>query len=513
MQAGLFSAVSSAFIIDVQSKLEPDPNETTAAYMQVLIHAVNGTLFPDADPNAVTWAGPPPGVVVVQSLLYASLATSLFASFLAMLGKQWINRYLRNRGGSAVDKSRNRQRKLDGLEGWRFYLVIEALPVMLQLALLLFGCALSRYLWTISLTVAGFVLAFTLFGVASYAFFTLTATLYYNCPYQTPPSILIRILTRSVSRSESTFARSLRSRTAYLAGIYSHSTRNLRRTLRRLQSGARGVVNGFSHTAVSLQETHEIPLAVVATPVRVFEDIRFDWDGFKADTRCIAWVLYSTTDSDMIYSTVRFAADTIWYPEIAQALSPHILAELFFECLLDGRVVPDKLEHASSIGMALVSVLGIQLVVEPEDEDLKGLCARIDYNVQWASSSEPVFALVVTVLKSIVQLPSPVPTGRFLGWWTSETTPKRLSNAHKLWLSRVILQMLWRWRRVQDPATVLCFYPMESVCRRLLADNDQSPAVLETNCILIMTISLGLDVDIHDLYVPGDRCVIHLCIS
>ena len=87
-QAGLFSAVSSAFIIDVQSNLQPDPNETTAAYMRILIHNMNNSLFPDADPSLVTWTGPPPGIVTVQSLLYASLATSLLAAFLAMLGKQ-----------------------------------------------------------------------------------------------------------------------------------------------------------------------------------------------------------------------------------------------------------------------------------------------------------------------------------------------------------------------------------------------------------------------------------------
>jgi len=56
----------------------------TAAYMQILIHAVNGSLFPDADPAAVVWTGPPPEIATIQSLLYASLATSLFAAFLVM---------------------------------------------------------------------------------------------------------------------------------------------------------------------------------------------------------------------------------------------------------------------------------------------------------------------------------------------------------------------------------------------------------------------------------------------
>jgi len=47
----------------------------------------------------------------------------------------------KQRGGSVADKfkSRDRQRKLDGLEKWHFRLVTESLPVMLQLALLLLG--------------------------------------------------------------------------------------------------------------------------------------------------------------------------------------------------------------------------------------------------------------------------------------------------------------------------------------------------------------------------------------
>jgi len=73
-----------------------------------------------------------------------------------MPGKQWVNHYLKNRGGSAADKSQDRQRKSDGLDRWHFHLLI------IQLVLLLPGCALSQYLWTISHTVAGFILAFTL---------------------------------------------------------------------------------------------------------------------------------------------------------------------------------------------------------------------------------------------------------------------------------------------------------------------------------------------------------------
>ena len=506
----MFSAVSSAFIIDVQSKLEPDPNDMTAAYMQILIHAVNGSLFPNADPSAATWTGPPPGIVTVQSLLYTSLATSLFASFLAMLGKKWVNRYLRNRGGSAADKSRDRQQKLDGLEGWYFPLVIESLPVILQLALLLLGCALSRHLWAISHTIAWVIIAFTLFGVVSYVFFTFAALLSYDCPYQTPPSILVRTIIKYIAQSRSPLAHSLRSLVTSIAGIYAHSVENLGQIPRHLRSGSRGIVGGFGCAAAPPWEAPETPLALATTPVRIFADARIDWGSCMAETRCIAWILSSTTDSDVIHSTVLFAADTIWHPEIAGAIPPHILANLFFECLLDGRVIPGKSEYASSIGMALASVLSIRLGVEPENGELKDICELIESNVKWLLPFESLFGLVVAVLKLVARTPSPVPYGEFQQIWTPRSTPGHLhlSTTCTVWLSRVMLQTIWRWRRVQGPTTILRFQSIESICRASIADGDQSLTILKTNCILMMAISLGLTVDVRDLYAPADECVV-----
>ena len=475
----------------------------TAAYMQVLIHAVNGSLFPNADPSAITWTRPPPKIVAVQCLLYASLSTSLFAAFLAMLGKQWISRYLRNRGGSAADKSRDRQRKLDGLESWHFFLVIEGLPVMLQFALLLLGCALSQYLWTISPTVAGFLIAFTLLGVAFYTFFTLAGTSSYNCPYQTPLSIFIRVSIKFIAQSNSAFARPLRTFMTSLSTIHSYCIKNLRGILIYLRSAARGAVRGFSHTAVPPQEAPEIPLAVVATPVQIWEEVRVDWDSCQADIRCIAWLLHSTTDIDVIYSTVRFAADTIWYPEIAGALSPHILSNLLFDCFVGGQVVPDMLENASAIGMALASVLSVQLNVEPENKDLKELRRHIFSKTIGISSSTPALALVITVLQSVTAITSPDLEGS-VGQRVLETPHGQLSTSCKLWLSRVILQIVWGWSRDE----VAPSFPVERLCKRLMGDGDQVPIILMTNCVLTMAICLGLNVDMGSLYAPNDPYVL-----
>jgi len=166
-KAGLFSAVSSAFVIEVQSKLEPAYDEMNAAYMRFLIYSINNSAFA-TPPNLPTWNGPSEEIVVASNLLYASLATSLFAAFVAMLGKQWVNRYTRNKGGSIVERCGDRQRKLNGIHRWHFLVLVESLPVALQLALLLLGCGLSRYMWAVNQTVASIIISVTGFGILFY---------------------------------------------------------------------------------------------------------------------------------------------------------------------------------------------------------------------------------------------------------------------------------------------------------------------------------------------------------
>jgi len=468
--------------------------------MRILIHAVNSSLYTDADPDSVTWTGPPPEIVTTQALLYASLTTSLFAAFLAMLGKQWVTWYLRNRGGSAADKSRDRQRKLDGLESWYFHVVIEILPVTLQLALLLLGCALSRHLWAISRAVAGVAIAATVLGVFVYICFTLAATTFYNCPYQTPASLLLRFLASQTARI---------SLLVPLITASRRPTEDFRRFLRRLRSGMRSAASVLGHVTNPPHGIPNIPLANVTSPVRIFPETSLDWESLKADLRCVAWVLHSTTDSDMTFSTVRFAADLTWYPEIADTLSPHALTDLFFECLMDRRVVPGRAEQASLIGMTLASTLSIQMIVEPESEDLNQLCRRIVHNIDLSSSSEAVFGLVASVLDFVAQTPFEMVDGGSLGTRINDP-PKHLPMTSKLWLGRMILQTVWRWRRLQRNTLTIDFYWIASICKTLVEKGRQVPTVFKTIWILTLSICLGAPVDTHDLYPPNNEYVVSL---
>ena len=187
--------MTSAFVIQVQPQLQPDPNDEMAALLRVLISKIDNTTFGNNVPTVPQWSGPAQTIVQVQAILYASLATSLFSSFLAMLGKQWLNRYASiDMRGSAIERSQNRQRKLDGIITWYFDHVMESLPLMLQFALLLLGCALSLYLWNINTIVMSVVLGITSFGIVLYIFIIIAGATFAGCPYQTPGALILRYI-------------------------------------------------------------------------------------------------------------------------------------------------------------------------------------------------------------------------------------------------------------------------------------------------------------------------------
>ena len=134
----------------------------------------------------------PTSVTTAQSILFASLAVTLFVAFIAVLGKQWILYYKRgSTWGSIVDRGKKRQVKFVGLQKWGLHFIMESLPVLLQFALLLFGTGLAVYLWRIDIYAAEVILSVTCIGFAFYAAIAVAATIRSDCPFKTPLSILL----------------------------------------------------------------------------------------------------------------------------------------------------------------------------------------------------------------------------------------------------------------------------------------------------------------------------------
>ncbi|TCD63278.1 hypothetical protein EIP91_005768 [Steccherinum ochraceum] len=186
--SGLFSAVTATVASMTVSDLGPDPNQTTQVLLQNILLVLNHTSGPL--PHAIalpTWQGPSVTVIWVQSLLYASLACSLFAALGAVLGTQWLSRYSSvGERGTLEDRCKERQTKLDGLTAWHFRRVLEALSVLLQVSLLLFGVAISGFMWTQQHIVAAVLIAVTGLGAIFYFSSIGLSIVYSDCPYYTP---------------------------------------------------------------------------------------------------------------------------------------------------------------------------------------------------------------------------------------------------------------------------------------------------------------------------------------
>ena len=95
--------------------------------------------------------------------------------------------------GTAIERNHHRYQKLNGIVTWYFDSVMGSLPLTLQVALLLPGCALSRYLWEI-VTVTLAILSVTSLGILFYLFIVIVGSASASCKYQTPGPHIIQAI-------------------------------------------------------------------------------------------------------------------------------------------------------------------------------------------------------------------------------------------------------------------------------------------------------------------------------
>jgi hypothetical protein len=395
-QAGLFSAVASAFIIEVNSQLQPDPNDETAALLRVLIHKIDNTTFGDHPPTLPQWTGPPHAIVHVQAILFASLAASLFSAFLAMLGKQWLNRYASiEMRGSAIERSQNRQRKLDGIVTWYFDHVMESLPLMLQVALLLLGCALTRYLWEINLTVAAVILGATSFGVVFYIFIVVAGAASESCPYQTPGARIFRhVLLPALRLAISKFP--------ILVSYISRNSRCCRLPIKWWSSLVQpwysmgNITNSFLYVLiipiVPAFDAYLLGRAIVRSLAAFNRMIYRPFVGASSpqthgwtqkatasDLRCISWTIQTSLDKAVHLSTLKHLATTTSLADSEPTLLEDCF-DIFISCInvSDYKVVTIQglEELATASVMCCLRAISHLLVMDPASSVLEDIRQR-----------------------------------------------------------------------------------------------------------------------------------------
>jgi hypothetical protein len=330
---------------------------------------------------------------------------SLLAAFVAMLGKQWLNRYLRHTGGSMVERCGDRQRKIDGLEKWPFRLFIEGLPIMLQIALLLLSCGLSRYVWSVNTSVARVVISFTVLGVIFYLGIVIAGTSSYECPFQTPVSTALRALrgNRTTQRSlaslspprvisfiyiawkdvqqgiTSRYRRihgavvNLRPWEISLSSISSTATNVGHRVISLLLRVDRAFGNAKHRLAQGIRRCKRVMLLPIAhgvadhqphalqtrggllIPVRNIASLR---KRNAANARCVCWIVRNITDPEAIESAIRLAGTIRWFDGDVDVDPPFDFIVSVFEACVDStrKPYPGMMDRAYFSGRAILHI-------------------------------------------------------------------------------------------------------------------------------------------------------------
>ncbi|KAG8939762.1 hypothetical protein FRC03_006070, partial [Tulasnella sp. 419] len=181
MFAGLFSAINTAFIVESYKGLQNNPVETTNALLRLLILRNDNTTLSAKDLNPMSTS---PSAVPINSLFFSSLSFSLTAACGAVTAKQWLTAYMDMGAMKAVYvQGRMRQNKHMGLKAWRLRLIIEALPILLQISLLLFLVGVVNFLWVLDQQVGTLQLILSSAGVAVYFITTIIGMFVPNSPF------------------------------------------------------------------------------------------------------------------------------------------------------------------------------------------------------------------------------------------------------------------------------------------------------------------------------------------
>ena len=354
--------------------------------------------------------------------MYASLLISLLAAFIAMLGKQWLNRYLRNSGGSVIERCGGRQRKCDGLKKWPLHFFIESLPLMLQVALLLLACGLCRYMWSINDLVAYTLIGLTGLGVVFFIGIVIAGASSYACPFQTPVYTALRGTWKRVRRR------------LVSSGVhFKRALSYIRRILKQ--------------RVWPLLRQPSLPMEVPLRGVQIEEPKPWlELEGLDVirttnanDTRCVSWVLRNITDPEALDAAVRLAGTIRWF-DGSDVDVPYDSIVSIFEACFDpsGKLYPGSRDRAYYSGRAMVWIRDLARCKS------EGFAGRFPLSIKpyGGAGLDPDLRHLLHATRDHVY------GARYIAQ-LFEADP-RYTPSHTLWVSDALLHYCWASRSLPD---------------------------------------------------------------
>lgn len=136
-----------------------------------------------------------PALVKANKLWFLSLTFALVDSFFVITVQQWLHRGPPPRGTNARDAVKLRQLRFDGLQKWEVPTIIAILPVIMQIALILFLVGLSYFLYFLDNDIGRTIVITLVVSIVVYTVATAAPVFTVTCPYKSAVIPIIWTLT------------------------------------------------------------------------------------------------------------------------------------------------------------------------------------------------------------------------------------------------------------------------------------------------------------------------------
>ncbi|RDX43139.1 hypothetical protein OH76DRAFT_1422127 [Lentinus brumalis] len=186
--AGLFSAVLTAFNVQSYQLLQPAPTDPTLAVLQQISAQLNSFTITPAFVNSTQ-----PARQLNENQLPFQAPTSA-----VWINIQWLHGLGTGLSGTSRESARLRQYRLNGLLKWRVGTVVVLLPILLQIALILFLMGLVILLWTLHGTVAAVTSSLVGVLLVFSVVVTLLPAFRWDCSYRSPQALVAYELIRAI---------------------------------------------------------------------------------------------------------------------------------------------------------------------------------------------------------------------------------------------------------------------------------------------------------------------------
>lgn len=199
-KAGLFSAILSAFLIEIRKNLQQDPQDTTNTLLMTILQSLHNATETQILPSSRF--EPTSASRWVNGLWFASLMFSLMSALGASLAKGWVTQFSSIGTGSSWGDASTHCSRFRGLCRWHLKLIVQWLPILIHIAFFLFSVGLVILVFQDDLAIGIMILVLTVLVMALYIASTIHPEFSPDSPFRTPGTGTIRRLLSGTWRLE-----------------------------------------------------------------------------------------------------------------------------------------------------------------------------------------------------------------------------------------------------------------------------------------------------------------------